>query len=271
MSPTCLGDPVDVLEKILTKKKERLKEAKEKAPLSELEEKIKRSPPTLNFAAAIHKPPRITVIAELKMKSPSAGLLLEPYNVTEIAHAYERGGASALSVLTEEDHFGGRLEHIAQVRSASTLPILRKDFIFDTYQLAEARAFGADAVLLIADMLSPSLILELASCAQTYGLEPLVEVYSSGFLPAVINSGVRFIGINARNLRTLEMVPGNVYYMSRLVPRDRVIVAESGIQTAEDVKKLKPFRVSAVLVGESLMKNEDKEKAVHELVAAGQE
>jgi len=259
----------DVLEEILFARKNHVKEARERVPLAELERLAKAAPLPVNFFSGIVRDGGISVIAEIKKKSPSAGLIREIYDVGEIASAYEEGGASALSVLTEPEKFGGGIGDIKKARAASRLPILRKDFIFDPYQIVEGRAYGADAVLLIAEMLSPSQLKELTVCAKEYLLEPLVEVYSTASVPAAINSGARLIGINTRNLRTLEMNSGNVVYLSKFIPRDRKIVAESGIKTEKEMEVLKAVKVAAILVGESLLKQANLKEAVQKLVQAG--
>lgn len=259
----------DILEDIVAARKRRLDDAKQKVSLRDLEEKVKKNPAPFGFFAAVHQPDRIALIAEMKRQSPSGGLLRKDYDPAVLARAYEKGGASALSVLTEQDNFAGQLEDVAKARAACTLPILRKDFIFDPYQIVEARAVRADAVLLIAEMLSAEQLKELVACAKQVHVEPLVEVFTPASLPAALNSGARLIGINTRNLRTLEMHPDNVARLAALIPKDRAVVAESGIKTVRDVEALKGLRVSAILVGESLLKQDNIENAVGMLAAAG--
>jgi indole-3-glycerol phosphate synthase len=259
----------DVLEDILTSRRVDVARAREKTPLAALEHEARAAKPAPDFFQAVTAEGRISLIAEMKAKSPSAGTLAADYDVEAIARAYEHGGAAALSVLTEPARFGGDIEHVRRAARVSSLPILRKDFVFDPYQIVEARAAGAAAVLLIADMVDAWTLRDLAACAREFGVEPLVEVFTSDVLPAAINSGARLIGINTRNLRTLEMYSDNVFHLSRLIPRDRAIVAESGIKTAADVESLKPMRVAAMLVGESLLKSANKEEAVRLLVQAG--
>jgi len=258
----------DVLENILEFRKKTVTEAKEKTSLKELEALAKEIP--LNsFVMALTHEDRISIIAEMKKKSPSAGVLRDPYDVADIAAQYKKGGAHALSVLTEPLFFEGNILDMKVARDISGLPILRKDFIFDSYQIVEAKAHGADAVLLIADMLSPAQLKELVVCAQEFQLDTLVEVFTSAVLPAALNSGSMLIGINKRNLRTLKISPDNIAMLSRMVPRDRFVVAESGTRNAQDIEILKVLRVSAVLVGESLLKKSDLESSVRELVEAG--
>ncbi len=260
---------VDFLEKILSAKKEAVSASKERVSLKDLEGMAAKGGDSFGFLAAVKQENSIAVIAEMKAKSPSAGVLHASYNIEMLAKAYRDGGASALSVLTEGPHFGGELSHIGRAKKAASLPVLRKDFVFDPYQIVEAKAFGADAVLLIADMLDAGLLKELVACAFKANIEPLVEVFMSDAVPAALNSGSKLIGINTRNLRTLEMVPDNVFRLSRLIPLDRVIIAESGIKSPDDMEKLKVVRVSAVLVGESLLRDNEPGKAVQRLVDAG--
>lgn len=260
----------DVLEEILTARRRHLKLTKEAVSLAELEEKVKRASPRPGFEQAIRQTGSIALIAEMKRRSPSAGLLREPYDVQSIAKAYEDAGAHALSVLTEADHFGGDIQHIGMLQETSQLPILRKDFIFDPYQVMEAKAYGASAFLLIADMLDATALKELVDYAKEVHLDPLVEVFTTTSLPAALNSGAKIIGINTRNLRTLEMNPDNVVLLSQLIPKDRLIVAESGIKTPDDMRRLKRLRVSAALIGESLLKQNDLVQATKAMVEAGQ-
>ncbi|OVE76919.1 hypothetical protein BVX98_04440 [bacterium F11] len=258
----------DVLESILSFRKKALIETKSRIPLGDLEKEASHVP--LNsIRKSLANPSSISVIAEMKRQSPSAGMIRSSYVVEDIALAYERGGAAALSVLTEAHHFGGDILDIRKVRAVTKLPILRKDFIFDPYQIVESKAYGADAVLLIADMLSLSQLKELVECAQQYKIDTLVEVFTTDVLPGALTSGSPFIGINTRNLRTLEMNPNNVLSLSRLIPKEFCVVAESGIKTPKDIDLLKPLHVNAILVGESLLKQENLEQAVKIMVEAG--
>jgi indole-3-glycerol phosphate synthase len=255
----------DVLEEILALRRRRVAEAKKKVSLSSLEKELKRKMDARPFFDALTKGPAIAVIAEMKMKSPSAGLLRDPYEVARIAQEYEKGGAKALSILTEPDKFGGNTGDLEKARKAAALPILEKDFVFDPYQIVEARAKGADAVLLIADMLDASLLKELVDCAKTVQIEPLVEVFTEESVAPALATSARLIGINTRNLRTLAMHTENISLLSRLIPDDRAIVAESGIRTVDDVRRLKTFRVKAILVGESLLRQNNLVRATKQL------
>jgi indole-3-glycerol phosphate synthase len=258
----------DVLEKILDAKKERLAHVKKQHPLAALQGLASQESPVLDFWGAVTKKGSIHLIAEMKRQSPSAGPIRPDFDPGSIGAAYAQGGASALSVLTEEVFFKGSLNDLKAAKKAAQLPVLRKDFIFDAYQLTEARAYGADAILLIADMLDAAQLKELVQAAKELKLEPLVEVFEEKNVPATLSSGARLIGINTRNLRTLEILPDNVTRLSQLIPSDRAIVAESGIKTASDIQKLGD-RISAVLVGESLLKQRDLRKAVESLLGNG--
>lgn len=262
----------DVLERILETRREALFRQKRAVSLRDLEAAIRTRTPALSFVDAIRVPGQISVIAEMKRKSPSAGAIRESFQPRQIATAYHRGGARAISVLTEFNHFGGSLADLSEVKKAEPeIPVLRKDFLFDAYQMAEARAAGADAALLIADMLEPSQIKDLVQAARAYGIEPLVELFTPSLLKPVLESGAHVVGINARNLRTLEMAPDNIQILGRHIPADRIVVAESGIKSADDIRKIRSLGfVSAILVGESLLKQEDLEKAVRALAEAGE-
>jgi indole-3-glycerol phosphate synthase len=257
------------MEEILVVRRKRVAQAKEKVPYSEMEKRAKGTPPPQDFLRAIVRPGFITLIAEMKKSSPSAGVIRQSYDPGRIAAAYERGGAAAVSVLTEPDRFGGDIGDMARARTGTRLPILRKDFIFDPYQIAEARAFGADAILLIADMLPSAQLNELAAAARDFGLEPLVEIFSEDVIEAALDTGAKLIGINARNLRTLEMRPDRVVALSPQIPADRYVVAESGIKTASDVERLRSMPVFAMLVGESILKQQNLEAATRALAQAG--
>jgi indole-3-glycerol phosphate synthase len=255
----------DKLQQIYDRRKQRVAEAKRHVSLDELETLAKKAEHARPFVEALDQPGRIAVIAEFKRRSPSAGALRPNGDVAEVASLYERGGASAWSILTEQDWFGGRIEDITEVRKISELPVMRKDFIFDPYQIVEARAAGADAVLLIADMVAPSLLGELAACARQYGLATLVEVFTDEALSGALATGSQLIGVNTRDLRTLTMHPDRIERLSQRIPSDRLLVAESGIKTPEDIERMKTLHVSAVLVGESLLKQPDLASAVEKL------
>jgi indole-3-glycerol phosphate synthase len=217
-----------------------------------------------HFRAALNGP-EIAVIAEFKRRSPSAGSLRENAALGEIVSAYERAGAAALSVLTDAPHFEGSLEDLGQARAACALPILRKDFIVDAYQLHEARAAGADAVLLIVAALEPVALAELHRQARELGLDVLVEVHDSAELEVALGTGADLIGVNNRDLRDFSVDLGRTERLLAEIPRDVTVVSESGIASAEQLCGLHEQGVQAVLVGESLMRAPDPEIALRAL------
>jgi indole-3-glycerol phosphate synthase len=258
-----------LLEEILQSTRDELARRRLKRPPAELEAEAAARPREHGdgpppFQRALARP-GIGVVAEFKRRSPSAGTIVEGARVEEIAVAYEQGGASALSVLTEEAHFDGSLEDLGAARLASRLPILRKDFIVDEYQLLEALLGGADAVLLIAAALDPS---ELSSRARALGLEVLVEVHDHPELDTALAAGPAIIGINNRDLRDFTV---DLERTSRLVgdiPDGVIIVSESGIRSPEQVAELEQLGVHAVLVGESLMRSGKPQQAIATLLAS---
>lgn len=258
-----------VLAEILRRTREEIAVRRARRSLAALETAAGSAPPARPFAEALVRGGGVGVIAELKAKSPSAGLLRPHYDVAAGALAYARAGARALSILTEPHFFGGRPEDLAVARGACDLPLLRKDFIVDPYQVAEARAHGADAVLLIVRVLDPASLGLLLAEARRWGLEALVETHTTEEVARAVAAGARLIGVNSRDLDTLRMDPGAFARLAAGVPADRILVAESGIKTPEDVRALKPLGVRAALVGESFLKQPDLEKAARPLVDAG--
>jgi indole-3-glycerol phosphate synthase len=220
------------------------------------------------FRAAVSRADRLNIIAECKRRSPSKGVLRERYDPVAIARGYAGAGAAALSVLTEPTFFDGALEHLTAVRSAVDVPLLRKDFIVSAYQILEARAAGADAVLLIVAALSPQELQSLAAEAARQGLDALVEVHDREELACAIGAGARIVGVNNRNLRTLEVdVRASEDLIGRM-PGDVVAVSESGLRTAADVSRLRGLGYSAFLVGEHFMTQADPGAGLQALLAA---
>jgi indole-3-glycerol phosphate synthase len=211
--------------------------------------------------------PSPRIIAEIKRRSPSRGLLRPELDVAALAAAYTAGGAAALSVLTEEDHFDGSLVHLGQARAATHLPILRKDFITDPYQVYETRAAGADAVLLIVAALEPARLADLAALAIELGLAALVETHNREEVETAVGSGAQIVGINNRNLHTLEVSLDTCLDLAPRVPADRQVVAESGIHGSGDVRRLEAAGIHVFLVGEHLMLQADVAAALQELGA----
>ena len=210
---------IDALKDIITKKKERLILAKQGLPEEELKAKVLELPAAKPFIEAINKPRVISLIAEVKKASPSKGVIRENFNLQEIAAAYKEAGVQAISVLTEEDYFLGSVNYMAEVKAAADLPVLRKDFIFEPYQVYESRFFGADAILLIADLLTKDKLLELMEIAANLGLDYLVEVHTEKELKKVLTlKNVPLIGINNRDLHTLEVDPKTTEKLLPLSP-----------------------------------------------------
>ncbi len=258
---------VAILDQIVEKKRERLARSKQEEPLSSLEERANGTPPPLDFSGALREP-GVRLIAEAKKASPSRGVLHENYDPVSLAQTYAKNGAAAVSVLTEVDHFQGSLEHLEAVKNSvreAALPVLRKDFIFDPYQVVEARASGADAVLLIVAMLDTTQIKELLGVAQSLSIQALVEVHSEHELEMALEADAEIIGINHRDLKTFQTDITLSQRLRPLIPQGKVVVAESGINSREDVIRLKESRIDAVLVGEALVTASDVAAKVREL------
>lgn len=217
-----------------------------------------------DFIGALRRP-GLTVIAEMKQRTPSMGVLSDDYRPAEIARAYADGGAAAISVLTHMAGFGGRPEHIRAVRAATELPILRKDFVTDPFEVAEARACGADAVLLIVDALDRTQLKDLIAVARSRGVAALVEVHDEAESQAALEAGARAVGVNHRNLRDFTVDLGLTERVRALVPKEIVLVAESGIHTAEDARRMREAGADAILVGEALMRSPDPSATIREL------
>ncbi len=222
--------------------------------------------PPLDFLGAIAGDPIISLIAEVKKASPSKGLIREDFDPVQIATIYADNGARCISVLTDEEFFQGSLEYLRQVRAAVEIPLLRKDFILEPIQVYEARAAGADAVLLIAECLDDRSLLQLHDLIESLGMTPLVELYDPTNVDRVVSCGARLIGINNRDLNTFEVDLDHTIRVKELLPSDRHVVGESGIFTRQDVAMLAQANVAAMLVGESLMRQPDIGQAVRDLL-----
>jgi indole-3-glycerol phosphate synthase len=257
---------MNILEEIVSAKCLEVAEAKSRVPEEQLRRLLAEAPPVRDFHAALARPGEIRLIAEVKKASPSKGVIRADFHPVEIARTYERHGAAAISVLTDSAYFQGSLDYLRQVRRAVEIPVLRKDFIIDPYQVVEARVAGADAVLLIAECLEDGLFGALHDAIVALGMTPLVELYEPANLPRVLAIGARVIGVNNRDLRTFRTDLGHTLRMRTEVPRDRVLVGESGIRGREDAAKLESAGVNAMLVGETLMAREDIGAAVDELL-----
>lgn len=233
-------------------------------PEAEVERRAAAAPRPRDLAAALGGP-GLAVIAEMKPRSPSRGPLTEVYQPAALAHAYQRGGAAAISVLTHEEGFGGSPEHIAIVRAETDLPILRKDFIIEEYQVLEARSLGADAVLLIVAALEADRLAELLECTRRLGMEALVEVHDADEVDVALSVDARVIGVNHRNLSNFEIDMTLTARLRGRIGGHRVIVAESGVGSAVDARRLQDTGADAVLVGEMLMRSHEPEETVREL------
>jgi indole-3-glycerol phosphate synthase len=254
-----------VLDRILEVRRRRVGEARARVPLADQERWAQERVHRYDFAAAISEP-GLRVIAEIKKASPSAGVLRADFQPAVIARGYEAAGAAALSVLTEEDHFQGSLAHLREVRQTVALPILRKDFIVDDYQIYEAAAAGADAVLLIVAALGDSDLRLFLAVARALRLSALVEVHSEEETRRAVGAGAKIIGVNNRNLRTLAVDLETSLRLRALIPPECLAVSESGIQTADDLRKLADAGYHAVLIGERLMTQPDPGEALRELL-----
>jgi indole-3-glycerol phosphate synthase len=255
-----------ILDKIVATKRQEIEQAKSRRPVAELQAALRDAPPARDFFAALAAPGPIRLIAEVKKASPSKGIIRADFQPLEIAKAYERAGATCLSVLTDEAYFQGSLDYLRAIRQQVGLPVLRKDFILDPYQLLEAREAGADAVLLIAECLDDCHLRALHNEALEWGLTPLVEFYEPDNLPRVLEAGATLIGVNNRDLRSFSVDLHHTVRMREQVPDHCLLVGESGIHSREDVLLLERAGVNAILVGERLMASSDIEEAVHQLL-----
>jgi len=241
-----------VLDEIIAKKREEVEQRKKILPLAHLKKRIAQQKPPLDFTLALKGKP-MRLIAEVKQASPSRGILCPNFNPAELATTYAQGGANAISVLTEASYFKGSIDHLAAIREVVKLPLLRKDFIFDSYQVYESRAYGADALLLIVATLSQEQLKELLSIGHSLGLKCLVEVHNKSELERALLSGAEIIGINNRDLSTFNVDINTTGQLRPLIPKQKIVVAESGIKSRKDIEKLMDWRVNAVLIGEALV------------------
>ncbi len=258
----------DVLERILARKREEVAARRAATPIATVDARIARATAPRGFARALAtKVARgeAAVIAEIKKASPSQGVIRADFDPVAIARSYERGGAACLSVLTDRDFFQGDETHLEAARAACALPVLRKDFTIDAYQLHEARAIGADCILLIAAALDDRTLADLARRAREIGLDVLVEVHDAIELERALAHDVPLVGINNRNLRTFEVSLETTLALRACVPADRVLVTESGVRTRADVATLRAAGVHAFLVGETFMRAADPGAALRDL------
>ena len=246
-----------ILSRIIEDKRRVVEEAKKAVSQEEMVRHAKSIYVKSSFKRNISRPHHINLIAELKKASPSKGIIRGDFNPVKIAVTYEANGASAISILTDERFFEGKLEYIKKVKERVSLPILRKDFIIDEYQIHETVVAGADAMLLIAEILSSAELLRFYNISKGLNLDVLVEVHNEEDVEKAISANADIIGINNRDLHTFKTEAGVTQRLSRLIPKDKVVVSESGIKTYEDVMFLKSLGVNAVLIGEAFMESDD--------------
>lgn len=264
----------DILRKILARKTEELNTAVAQRPLRELASLVEKLPAPRPFRGALaarQAAGRAAVIAEIKRASPSKGLLRDPFDPAEIAQSYARHGATCLSVLTDRDFFQGDAAHLASAREVCPLPVLRKDFLIDPYQVFEARWLGADCILLIVAALGDPQLAELAGLAVDLGMDVLVEVHDADELDRALALGLPMIGINNRDLRTFETRLETTLALREQIPSDRLVITESGIHTPEDVTLMREHGVHAFLVGEAFMRASDPGARLATLFETGEQ
>ena len=250
----------DILNKILATKVEEIAAAQARLPLAEVQALAAQQAPARDFVGAIRSKiaaGKAAVIAEIKKASPSKGVIRADFKPAEIAASYEQGGAACLSVLTDEQYFQGSADYLKQARAACSLPVLRKDFMIDTFQVYEARAMGADCILLIAAALTLTQMQQLESVAHSLGMAVLVEVHNGEELAQAIQLTTPLLGINNRNLRTFEVTLDTTLGLLENISGDKIVVTESGIFTAEDVKLMRDHAVHTFLVGEAFMRQDN--------------
>ena len=250
-----MGESLDLLGRLVLEARQDLQRRRYLMESDRLEQAVAAYTPK-DFLGALRQP-HLAVIAEMKQRTPSMGVLSEDYRPADLAHAYTEGGAAAISVLTHMAGFGGRIEHVRQVRAATDLPILRKDFVTDPFEVAEARACGADAVLLIVAAYEATLLKALLAVTKSRGLAALVEVHDERETEAALKAGAQAVGVNHRNLRDFSVDLGLTEKLRKLVPEKVVLVAESGIHGPEDARRMREAGADAILVGELLMRSAD--------------
>lgn len=260
-----------ILDTIIAAKKKELAETKVAFPLKRLVNAAEQAPSVKDFKAALARPGQINIIAEFKQASPSKGIIRSDLTPTEVINAYNQNGAAAMSILTERHFFKGKPEFLQLARQLTAVPLLRKDFIIDEYQIYEARMLGADAILLIVAALTPQELKTYLALSQQLGLACLVEVHDQSELETALATGADIVGINNRNLHTFVTALATTAALAPLVPKDKVLVSESGITGAADIDYLKQYNINAVLIGELLMKSPSPGQKLSELAGAARD
>lgn len=255
-----------ILDEIVASKHREVAAKRRKLPLEEVETQAAEAPPPRDFRAALAGPGPIRLIAEVKKASPSAGVIRADFDPIVLARTYQAHGAACLSVLTDEPYFQGHLSYLARIRASVVIPLLRKDFVIDEYQVVEARMAGADAVLLIAEILTDAQLVSLIARAQGLGMAALVEFHDEENLSRVLDAGADLVGINNRDLKSFVTDLDLTLRLRDRIPDHVVLVSESGIKTYQDVQRLEAIGVSAILVGETLMRSEDVGLAVEQIL-----
>ena len=255
-----------ILDTIITHKLKELQREKEQVPLTTLKSQLANLPSTKDFKRSLVNPGSINLIAEVKKKSPSKGIIREDFDPVKIAKIYAENGAAAISVLTDECFFAGKLDYLSAIRETVDVPLLRKDFTIDPYYIYQARVAGADAILLIVAALTKEQLHEFMDIASSISLASLVEVHTEAELDIALDVGAEIIGINNRDLRTFHTDLETTFKLRESIPAGKVVVSESGIYTRDDVQKLQSAGINAILVGESLMRSPDIGKKVRELI-----
>ncbi len=260
----------DILNQILRDKAREIVERAELVSLPELSRQVEHLPPPRGFAAAIQEKldsNKVAVIAEIKKASPSKGIIREKFQPADIARSYAANGAACLSVLTDEKYFKGHAEYLKAARAACEIPVLRKDFMIDPYQIYEAREMGADAILLIAAALGDPMMSDLEQTAIALGLDVLVEVHNEQELERALRLKTPLLGINNRNLRTFETSLETTISMLSMVPDEKIVISESGIHDRNDIKLLRENKVNSFLIGEAFMREQDPGLALSALIS----
>jgi indole-3-glycerol phosphate synthase len=255
-----------ILDEIVATKRKEIDAARQRTPLEHLEAKVAAAPPIRDFRSALAGPGPIRLIAEIKKASPSAQIIRHTFDPVAISQTYQQHGASCLSVLSDTPFFHGHLDDLANVRAAAGIPVLRKDFLIEDYQVVEARSAGADAILLIAEILDDLSLRRMLDHARELGMAALVEFHDAVNLPRVLASGAELIGINNRDLKDFSTDLEHTLRLRDQIPREVILVSESGIRSRRDAERLEAAGVSAMLVGESLMRASDMGLAVQQLL-----